>query len=351
MRYDRNSRAQLALPTLLLPLAVLASGCLATRSQVKEVEDRLVKVEKAHAGYLVNADRETKRLQTLASQVEESNAQLRDSLARSGAKLGDFESRLAKLRGELEVVVHRLDTVEKTGGGAAVLVSDVRRRLDQLIADLRDRAGIAILALPADLPPDADGFAKLADAKLTAGDVRTAAAVASECQKRFANTEAAGQCGLVQARIALQEQRYADATRILQAVHDSLAGKPVPVVGQALLEIAKILEMQGRCANAQKVLKYVLSDLPKVPAAKAARELLTSSASRCKEGIGVAGKPAADASKPAEPTPEAVPTVPAKPEPSENPAEQGAPTAPAPGAAGGKDRRGGKPSEVPPAQP
>ena len=182
--------------------------------------------------------------------------------------------------------------------------------------------------------------------------MRTAAAVASECQKRFANTEAAGQCGIVQARIALQEQRYADATRILQAVHDSLAGKPVPVVGQALLEIAKILEIQGRCANAQKVLKYVLSDLPKVPAAKAARELLASSAARCKEGVGAAGKPAADASKPAEgaapaePEP-AAPTGPAKPEATDKP-EGPATSAPTGGSA--KDRRGGKPSDVPHAE-
>lgn len=345
-------RRPMILWILALPVFGLLSGCLATRSQVVGLEDRLVKVEKAHAGYLVNADRETKRLQTLATQVEESNAQLRDSLARSGAKLGDFETRLAKLRGELEVVVHRLDGIEKTGGGAAVLVSDVRRRLDQLIADLRDRAGIAILALPADLPADADGFAKLADAKLVSGDIRTAAAVASECQKRFANTEPAGQCGIVLARIALQEQRYADATRILQAVHDSLAGKAVPVVGQALLEIAKILEIQGRCANAQKVLKYVLSDLPKVPAAKAARELLTTSAARCKEGVGSPGKPAGEPGKPSEgdAQPEAAPapSAPVKADAADKTADPPAPAGPAGPA---KERRGIKPSEVPPAQP
>jgi hypothetical protein len=115
------------------------------------------------------------------------------------------------------------------------------------------------------------------------------------------------------AKIAVQEQRFSDATRILQAVHDSLAGKPVPVVGQALIEIAKVLELQGRCANAQKVLKYVLSDLPKVPAAKQARDLLATSATRCKEGVGVAGKPAEDASKGAEPAVPAKEKAPSKP--------------------------------------
>ncbi len=279
---------------LRLPLAALllsvAPGCLATSAQVTSLESRVVTLERAHTGFLLNAERETKRLQTLAGDVEQSNAALRESLARSGAKLADFDTKLQKTRGELEVVAHRLEVVEKTGGGAADQIAEVRRRLEQLIADLRDRAGIAILALPSDLPADADGFAKLADAKFAAGEVRTAVAVATECQKRFANTEAAGQCGIVLAKVAVQEQRYADATRTLQAVHDSLGGKAVPVVGAALLEIAHVLELQGRCANAQKVFKYLISDMPKLAATKTAKEQLASSATRCKEGQGATGK-------------------------------------------------------------
>lgn len=294
---------------LSVAVALAASGCFATRAQVTDLEGRVVTLEKAHAGFLVTAERETKRLQNLASDVEQSTAQLRESVARSGAKLADFDSKLQKARGEIEVVVHRLEVIEKTGGGAAEQIAEVRRRLEQLVADLRDRAGIAILALPAELPPDADGFAKLSEAKLASGEVRTAAAVAMECQKRFAATEAAGQCGLVLAKIAIQEQRYADATKILQAIHDSLGGKPLPVVGAALLEIARVLELQGRCANAQKVLKYITSDMAKLAAAKTAKDLLASSATRCKEGQGAGAKTAeepkpdgADGAVPADPT-------------------------------------------------
>ncbi len=291
----------LRMPVAALLVAGLLPGCLATRAQVTELEGRLVTVEKAHAGFLMTADRETKRLQSLAGEVEQSNAALRESLARSGAKLADFDTKLQKTRGELEVLAHRLEVVEKTGGGAADQISEVRRRLEQLVADLRDRAGIAILALPADLPADADGFAKLADAKLAGGEVRTAVAVATECQKRFVATESAGQCGIVLAKVAVQEQRYADATRILQAIHDSLGGKAVPVVGAALLEIAHVLELQGRCANAQKVYKYLISDMPKLAATKTAKELLASSASRCKEGQGAQGKgEEPEAAKPAD---------------------------------------------------
>jgi hypothetical protein len=87
-------------------------------------------------------------------------------------------------------------------------------------------------------------------------------------------------------QIATEEQRYADATRILQGVHDSLDGKAVPVVGQALLDISRVLELQGRCGNAQKVLKYITTEMPKLPQAKTAKELLLTADKRCKEGVG-----------------------------------------------------------------
>ncbi|MBM4344047.1 MAG: hypothetical protein FJ100_11830 [Deltaproteobacteria bacterium] len=304
---------------------------MATRAQVVAVEDRVGKLEKAHAGVLVTAERETKRMQTLATQVEEAHTQLRETLARSGARLAEMDAKLAKTRGELEVLSHRLATIEKTGGAAAELVADVRRRLDQLVADLRDRAGIAILALPADLPGDGDGFAKMAEDKLVANDARTAAAVAVECVKRYPNSEAAGRCAFVQARIAVQEARFDQATRILQSIHDSLNGKPVPIVGEALLEIARILELQGRCANAQKVLKYIISDMAKLNAAKTAKDLLASSPGRCKEGTGPAVKGSGPEPKAPEPktAPDAkAPDAPTPPEPK--PPEAKTPGAKAP---------------------
>ena len=344
-------------------MLVAAPGCVATRPQLTAVEDRVAKLEKAHAGFLVTADRETKRMQALATQVEEAHAQLRETLARSGARLAEMDAKVARARGEMEVLAHRLATIEKTGGGAAELVADVRRRLDQLIADLRDRAGIAILALPADLPGDGEGFAKLAEDRLLANDARTAAAVAVECQKRFANTEVAGRCAFVQARIAVQEARYDQATRILQGIHDSLNGKPVPIVSEALLEIARILELQGRCANAQKVLKYVLSDMPKLPAAKTAKDLLATSPGRCKEGTGPAVKSAPPEPKPADPkptdvkSPEVKPTdpKPTEPKPTDAKAAAGAPkTAPPeakPAPAEAKPVPGSKPPASKPSGP
>lgn len=272
---------------LLLGLLPALPGCIAMRKDVDGVAERVAQLERTQAGFLSGAERETKRLGNLAEEVEAQNAQVRESLARTTARLQEYERNNSKLRGELDEIARRLALVEQTGGGAAVQVAEVRQRLEQLIADLRDRAGIAILALPADLPPDGPGFASLAEAKLEAKEVRVAAAVASECQKRFEGTESAGRCGIVLGKIAMEEQRYADATRILQAVHDSLQGNPVPVVGQALIQIARVLELQGKCGNAQKVLKYITTDMPKLAEAKVAKDLIATADKRCKEGVGV----------------------------------------------------------------
>lgn len=86
------------------------------------------------------------------------------------------------------------------------------------------------------------------------------------------------------AQIATDEQRYADATRILQEIHDGLGGRPLPVVGLALVELAKVMWLQGKCTAAHKVLDYIVGSMGKTPAVKQAQELLGTETARCREG-------------------------------------------------------------------
>lgn len=246
----------------ILVFALPCTGCFVRQAQLDRVEARLVVIEKTNASVMADSQRETKRLENLGKAVEEANDSLRGNVAQSQAKIDGFEHTLTKLRGEIEELVHRLEVLEKTSGAAQTGVGEVRHRLAQLIADLRDRAGIAILALPAELPTDGFGFVKLAEKYLADGEARVAAAVANECQKRYVDTEFAAGCGLVLGRIAVQEARYVDALRIFQAVHDGLNGKPIPIVGQALIEVAKTMELQGKCASAQKCSSTCLRRCP-----------------------------------------------------------------------------------------
>lgn len=255
-------------------------------------------LERVNSTVLADASAATKRLETLTGQVEEASGQLREMLAKASARIAESDRGLQKLRGELEVILHRLDASERQGGSTGQSVVELRGRLNQLIADLRDRAGIAILALPTDLPKDADGFVRAADAALADGDVRLAAAMASECQKRYPGSEQWASCGLVHGRIAAQEQRLVDALRLFQAVHDGLGGKACTPVAQSLVEVARILEAQGKCAKATQVWTYLASEMPKVAQAKQAKAEPALIAKRCREGGG-----AAPEAKPADPKP------------------------------------------------
>lgn len=285
---------------LLLALLGLP-GCLATMSDVDGVSQRVGELERVNSTVMAEASAATKRLENLNGQVEDANNQLREVLAKANARIAEGDRSLQKLRGDLEVIVHRLDALERIGTSSQQSVVEVRGRLNQLIADLRDRAGIAVLALPAELPTDADGFVKAADRAFQDGDVRLAAALAAECQKRYPATEQWASCGLIPGKIAAQEQRYVDALRLFQAVHDGLNGKPVAPVAQSLVEVARILEAEGKCGKAAQVWTYLATEMPKVPQAKLAKAEPAMIAKRCKEGTGVVEKPP---EKPAEKTSE-----------------------------------------------
>jgi TolA-binding protein len=292
-----------------LPLLLGLTGCIATTTDVDRVSQRVAELERVNSSVMAEAHAETKRLENLAGSVEEATNQLRETLAKAGAKIAESDRNLQKLRGELEVIVHRLDALERVGTSGQASLTELRGRLNQLIADLRDRAGIAILALPSDLPTDADAFVKASDKALVDGDVRLAAALASECQKRYPATEAWGHCGIVIGRIAAQEQRYVDALKQFQAVHDGLGGKPTPAVAQSLVEVAKILEAEGKCQKAIQVWNYLGTELAKLPQAKQVKTETAAIAKRCKEGVGSVEKPpGAEGEKPGAPVkPDATP--------------------------------------------
>ncbi len=287
--------------SLALAGVMFLPACFATTAQFDRVEARVVGVERSTSTVIAEARQATTRLENLAKDYDNALTELREATARANARQADFDRSMKQVRGDVEVALHRLESVERIAASGQATASEIKVRLLQLIADLRDRAGIAILALPIDLPTDGPGFVALAEKELAANEPRVAAAVANECIKRYAGTETAGACGLVLGRIAEQEQRYADAMKLLQGVHDGLGGKPVPVVGQALLQIAHLLEMEGKCARATEVYKYLRSEMGKLPAAKNAKDLAASVPTRCKEGVNTQGKPqpGADKSQPA----------------------------------------------------
>lgn len=274
-----------ALPaSLLLLIAAAATSC-ATGASVTALEDRIAKLERERAGFVADLQRERDRMRRLHDEIERSTGHLRSSGARIATTLDGHALQLKRLRGELEVFGHRIAGMSGLSSRYGRDIHNLQGRVDRLIADLRDRAGIAILALPHDLPEQAADWVKLAELRFDQGEVRVAEAIARECAKRFAATSHAGRCGLIQARVYFEEHRFGDAVTTLQAVHDSLGGKPLPVVGDVLLAISEVLEAEGKCADAVNVLDYLRRDLAVLAQARIAKERRAAVKGRCKAGV------------------------------------------------------------------
>jgi len=259
------------------------SGC-ATSADLNALQDRVVKLEKSRAAVRLALKRDQHRLKRLLDEIEESTGFLRQSGAELTARIDELEGRLRKTLGALEVLNHRVASMSRHTKAHGDGLRKVHAGLQRLIADLRDRAGITILALPRNLPEKAADWVKLAQEHFEYGEVRVADAVALECTRRFAGTATAGECALIQARVAYEEHRFADALKTLQKVHDSLNARAIPVVGMALLRISEVLEAQGKCRRSADVLKYLRAEMSRLDHAKVAKVRLASIGKRCTEG-------------------------------------------------------------------
>lgn len=324
-----GSRRSLALAALLTLAVGTLPGCALLR--VGDLEERVGKLEKTRDAFRAELETERKRLLRVREEADEATSYLREHGARISSRLDDIEQKLVRIRGEFDELVHASEGNRANVAQQRAAIESIDRRLRELIGDLRDRAGIAILALPRELPEHADDWVKLAQTRFDEGEVRVADAVARECRKRFPGTTQAGRCGLILGKIAYEEHRFGDATTSYQAVHDELSGKGTPEVGDALLGIADVMEAQGKCKEARQVLEYLRNLMKKGDAWNAAKERLDSQKARCTDGKVVL-PPKTSGSKPATALPAAAPT----PQGTATPAA--APTAAAPAAKAAADK-------------
>lgn len=304
--------------TLAVTLLVTTPSCAVFR--VSEIETRVIALEKGREALHQEIQRDRKRLERLRGEADESTSFLRKNGARISARLDDLDEGLRRTRGELEELAHRLGAVQGRSAKDQAAIEQLRGRVDRLIADLRDRAGIAILALPRELPEKAEEWPPLAQKSFDEGEIRTADAVARECRKRFTGTAIAGECGLLMAKIAFEEHRFGDAIDLYRSVHDALGGKAVPVVAKALLGISEVMEAQGKCKDAAEVLKYLRTLVKKGAEATEAKRRQDDQKARCDEGKTRLPEPTWGKLKPAaEPAAtlpaEATPAGAAKPKP------------------------------------
>jgi len=261
-------------------IAASLLGC-PTRGEFKDLEGRVNALERSQGRLDDQIATSVRRLENLHALVEEATALLQKNGARLNAKLDGLESDQRIAAGKIEELFHAMEGALKDLAERRKELEVVRLDLESLRSTLRDRAGIAELALPKDLPSDAPGLLAEARKRLKIDDVLTARAVCREIMKRHMSAPEAVEARLLLGDTYAAEKRWADAVKEYQAVHDAYAQKAEAPAGRALLRIAEAMEAKKECRKAVDVYRYLQTSFKKLAEAKEAGNRLKDMKKRC----------------------------------------------------------------------
>jgi len=250
-------------------MAVLSAiGCVTT-SQHEKLELRIVALEKFEGDVRELTEIDTARFQNISTQIKAAANDLRKANASLQAQLGGAQADLRKLRG-------RLEEIEHLTGRLSAQVSTMGKFLDQ-------RFGLSVVALPPDLPAEAEALFAYGEQVLAAGQFDLARAVF-----RHFLTGHAGHAkeDLAHVRIAQAyrgQKRYKQALRSYSEVYkkySSVGRREKPAVLDLVLwESAETLKLWGQCSKSRKMFRH-LSEFKHLK--RASRAKARAKAMRCK---------------------------------------------------------------------
>ena len=207
----------------------------------------------------------------LVAETAAKNKQLQDALdalnraaRKSGADLSvDLEKAqndVTALRGQAEVLQHRLDAVEKAQADQQKSVEEANKFMTQRQKEL-ERAEHPTERLP---------IYNLAQAKLQAGNAARARELLTEFLAKFPRDELAGNAQYWLGETFYAEKKWNDAIIEFQKVQKEHKGSEK--VPDALVKIGMSFEAQGDCENALLFFDEVAQSHKGTPAAKLAKE-------------------------------------------------------------------------------
>ena len=141
---------------------IMASSCAST-SELETLQARVAALEKFEVHARELSERDTRRFQNLSNQIKAGVDKLQKASAGIVAQVDGMQDDERKLRG-------RLEELEHLSGRLAAQVKTMGKFLDQ-------RFGLSVIALPPDLPEDADALFAYGDQVLKAGQFDLARAV------------------------------------------------------------------------------------------------------------------------------------------------------------------------------
>ncbi len=244
----------------LLLLAVLAgmSACVTTAQEGEQMRQDIAALR---TDFNTTQKKQAEEQQQNQKKLQDTLDQLARASRKSGADLAvDLEKAqndIASLRGQMEVLSHRLDALEKESQ-SQLKASDA---LNQFLAQQKKEA---------EHPTDRGALYNLARQKLDAGQTAQARALLQDFLARYGKDELAPNAQYWLGETYYAEKKWNDAIVEFQKVLKEYKGSDK--VPDALLKIGMAFQAQGDCQNALLFFEEVVQSHKGTPAAKTAQE-------------------------------------------------------------------------------
>jgi tol-pal system protein YbgF len=249
----------------LLFLFLACSACVTTAQEGEDMRrdiaalraDLKKETEAGNADRQKQSDEQTQRAKALQDALDQLSRAARKSGADLGVDMEKAQNDLTALHGQLEVLQHRLDTLEKT-------------QTDQQKAAEASVQAAAQQKKEAEHPTDKLAIYNLARQKLEAGQTQRARELFTDFLARFPKDELSSNAQYWLGESHYAERKWNDAIGDFQKVVKEYKGSEK--VPDALLKIGMSFQAQNDCANALLFFEDLQQGHRSTPAAKSAKE-------------------------------------------------------------------------------
>src|SRR4051812_43573202 len=247
---------------LLVSLLMMCGACVTTAQEGEDMRrdiaalraDLKKETDTATADRKKQEDEQAQRAKALQDALDQLSRASRKSGADLAVDMEKAQNDLAAVHGQIEVLQHRLDTLEKAQGDQQKAVADAA-------AKARDQA---------EHPTDKEAIYALAKRKLDGGQTLRARELFTEFLAKFPKDELASNAQYWLAESWYAERKYNDAIGEFQKVLKEYKGSEK--VPDALLKIGMSFQAQKDCQNALLFFEELQQGHKSAPAAKTARE-------------------------------------------------------------------------------
>lgn len=251
-----------------LPIVCLGLAACVTIPRFREVEDRVVAIEKRNAELEEEQRRDQERMQRLHQDLQEATEALRAATANQGADVEGVKGEVARLKGTDEEMNYRLSRLQED--------------MELVKKTLEEKLGMVVVRLPPGVGNDPDSWFKAGKAALDRGDTRTARGLFQRILDQNPDHARAPEAQYWMGETYFRDGMLPQAIREYQRVHDRYRTVKDAPVGAALLRIAECLSKGGECAKARDVLRYLMDFARKSPEAQEAQKRLKGLPKDCR---------------------------------------------------------------------